>query len=173
MAHLQVWGRSLSGKSSLVKAICRSSSYNVPALIYDPIAPRPGVDIGDWRGVVCTDWLDFHDRFWRSTGCIAVVDEAGSVCADYDQRLQLRAMLQRGRHPPTCHAAILISQRYTDVDKTAREQCTSLRCFRVSDTDAKALAAEWGDALLGASNLPPGQFFAADGCGPVRLCKLF
>lgn len=62
-------------------------------------------------------------------------------------------MLTRGRHvdPATGgggHAVCIIAQRHRLLDKTARDQATTLFAFVVDPVDSKALAEDWNCPTL-------------------------
>lgn len=143
----------MSGKSALTKRLTRSvKNSGKPVLVYDPTALKPGPSVNGWTAdYVFTDFSAFSRAFWASRGCLVVIDEAPTACDE--DAAGVRQIMMRGRHVD--HVVTLIAQRSPRVDKTAREQCSELFCFRVSRSDARDLADEWAaDELAEAHRLP-------------------
>lgn len=120
---------------------------------------------------MANDWQTFKGVFWASRFCFVVVDEAADVFEL--ERHEARRMLRRGRHvdPATGgggHVVALIAQRYVDLDKTARSQCTRLYAFNQSPSDGKLLAEDWNAPELSeVYRLPKLQYMTTDRMGAV------
>ena len=122
----------------------RTSNRGV--LVFDPLASSQGMNIDGWSGLVFTDWAAFLRHFWASRGCMVFIDEAGDVFNDHKE--EARPMLTRGRHvDPTTngggHTVALISQRWLQLDKTARNQVSILFGFRSNIDDAIELSRQF------------------------------
>lgn len=127
----------------LARQLARSSSN--PVIVYDPTQDQRGPNVAGWSAdFVTPDWDEFVGVFWASEGCLAIIDESPDVFRSDPERA--RMMLRRGRHKG--HVVALLSVRYTQMDKTAREQCTRLYAFNQSKSDGKILAEDYNcDAL--------------------------
>lgn len=142
--------------------MCSAGSRGVPSLVYDPVNPD-----GMWgRGsVVVRDPDRFCDAFWRSRGCLVVIDEFPSLMTTH--RDEVRGMLLRGRHinPETGgggHDVIVIGNRWTLIDKSAREQCSRLYALKQGVDDAVELARHWAcPELVGVSKLGRFEYMKA------------
>lgn len=158
MAHLQIVGQTMSGKSLLCKSLSRTvTEQGRPVLVFDPLSPVSGSNVGGWCGYVLNDFDRFEAAFWASTGCFVVIDEAADVFREH--RRQAIPMLTRGRHVQVGggggHVVALIAQRHLILERTARDQCGTLYAFNVGAKDSAELAEDWGeDELRGCHLLP-------------------
>lgn len=99
---------------------------------------------------------DFLDNFWKSRGCVAFLDEAGTTVGRFSETM--RETATRGRHYG--HSCYYLVQRPSLLDTTVRTQCSQLYCFALSLADAEALAEEWlQPELCEAPNLKRGEYF--------------
>lgn len=105
--------------------------------------------------LVTDDMNKFMESAKKSKGCMLFVDESGEMIGRYkDETFWLAT---RSRH--LGHVSHFISQRYVDVSKTVRDQCSHLITFRVANDDAKYLATIWAQPELElASKLDKYQF---------------
>ena len=94
------------------------------------------------------DESSFLRRFWHEQNCFVVIDEAGDHVTLANK--PMRQCLTRGRH--RAHTVCIVAQRYTMLDKTARDQCRELFCFPVHRKDAQELALDWNDDFLETAN---------------------
>jgi len=169
MAHSLILGMTQSGKTTLARRMVKDySRKGISCLILDPLKDPAWKKAG--ARYVTDDGEHFLTVVLRSQSCAIFVDESGEAIGRYAR--DLKALATRSRHYG--HNAHFLSQRAVDVDKTVRDQCANLFCFRVSKKDAETLANEYGyEELLGCSVLDQGEFIA---CGrfkkPQRL-RLF
>jgi hypothetical protein len=143
------------------------TTANRGVLIYDPLASETGINKDDWHGHVFNDWATFLRYFWSSRGCMVFIDEAGDVFQEH--RDEARPMLTRGRHvdPKTGgggHTVVLISQRWFQLDKTARNQISVLFGFRSNIDDATELAKQFAcDELRNLAKVPLLHYYQVEG----------
>lgn len=143
-----------SGKSTLARRLV--AGYRVAgihSLILDPL------DDYAWRSAgarfLTPHGKLFLDIVFKCKKCAIFVDECGEAIGRYGG--EMKKLATRSRHYG--HNAHFISQRAVDIDKTIRDQCADLYCFRVSWRDAETLANEYGyDELLECSKLNQGEF---------------
>ena len=166
--HIAFQGITGSGKTVMAKRLSTATkTANREVLVYDPLASAEGQNVDGWAGHVFTDWDRFHRTFWASRGCLVFIDEAGDVFADHKD--QARPMLTRGRHvdPKTGgggHTVALISQRWYQLDKTARNQISVLFGFRSNIDDAIELSRQFAcDDLKDLAQLPLLHYMNAEG----------
>lgn len=70
---------------------------------------------------------------------------------------QMFWLATRARH--NGHQSHFITQRIVQLNRTCRDQCTHMFCFRVSTLDAKSLAIDWSnDSLLEVASLDKFHF---------------
>ena len=101
--------------------------------------------------MVYNDFEHFEMVFWKSRGCFVIIDEAGEVFDEHRQ--QARRMITRGRH--NGHVVMLIAQRFTLLDKTARDQASQIYTFTVDPDDAKEMARRWNCPELATAHQLP------------------
>lgn len=153
-------------------------------LVFDPFAPACGRDLAGWRGgLVFNEWGAFKRAFWRSRGCLVIVDEAGDASSDH--LADFRQMLTQGRHVASRpglgtgggHVVAMVAQRRPMVHPNLRNQASELVLFEQHREDAQDLAIEWNcDALREAPRLPTGHYIrlrkpGAPRRGVVRIPK--
>jgi DNA helicase HerA-like ATPase len=169
MAHSLIIGMTMSGKSTLARRLVAGYRTNgVHSLILDPLADPAWKNAG--AAVLTDDGEYFLEAVFKSKKCAIFVDESGEAIGRYGG--EMKKLATRSRHYG--HNAHFISQRAVDIDKTIRDQCNDLYCFRVSKKDGETLADEYGyEELLGCSQLQQGEFIK---CGrflkPVKI-RLF
>jgi hypothetical protein len=177
LTHILIVGQTLSGKSQLARRLCgRIRAQGKSIIVYDPTLPAGGPRIAGWPGLVCTDWAHLERVFWASRGCFVVIDEALDAFSTH--KLEARAMLTRGRHIDPAsggggHCVCLVSQRHRLLDKTARDQCSSLFAFTVNPKDAQDLADDWNcPELLRLPQTPPLIYCHVRRHSPARWGRL-
>lgn len=169
MAHSLILGMTKSGKSTLARRLV--AAYRVAgtqSCVLDPLGDPAWKAAG--AKVLTSDGEKFLALMEKTRRCALFVDECGETIGRYSG--EMKKLATRSRHYG--HNAHFLAQRAADIDKTVRDQCELLFCFRVSKKDAQTLADEYGyDELLGAFQLQKGEFIK---CGrfqpPVRV-RLF
>ncbi len=140
--HTLIIGKTRSGKSFLAKQMCRQAlSLGIKTIVYDPLEDL------EWK---CSFRTSSEERFMQvvraSRGCLCFVDEAGQAVTNYASPDMLWTA-QRSRH--LGHKFVYISQRVLkSLDRSVRDQCSTLYLFRVALPDAKELAETWADSTL-------------------------
>lgn len=128
--HCLAVGVSRSGKTTLCKALASAFNKSAVVGVYDPL-------LTDWDAdFVTDDFRKFVEFAQANTSGYMFVDEAYTI-KDKEHRAMLNACLTRGRHYG--HSFILISQRFTLVEPTARNQCERVFVFKQAPRDADAL----------------------------------
>jgi hypothetical protein len=149
MAHSLIVGATETGKTRLAKLIAQKRMESEAFLIPTRQLALDGLGSGWCEGVeVVTEWTEFHKAVIRNhsqgyaTACY--VDEADMHLSMSDRDHWWA--LTRGRHFGM--DVTVITQRPALVAPTVRGQCATLHCFRVSDSDAQLLAADFAaDAM--------------------------
>lgn len=143
-----------SGKSTLArKLVAEYQKNNVSSLVLDPLEDPAWTRSGArWQ---TADGELFLKNVFRARHCAIFVDESGEAIGRYSG--EMKKLATRSRHYG--HNAHFISQRAVDIDKTIRDQCDHLFCFKVSKKDAENLADEYAyEELLDCSTLSQGEF---------------
>lgn len=166
MAHALILGMTMSGKTTLAKALAveyRAAGVKVGVL--DPLGD-PG-----WNADFRTgDAEEFLRMFWQSRQCAWFIDESGDMVGQFDKAMAQTAT--KGRH--WGHRVHFISQRGTQLARTVRDQCSNLFLFTTSLDDSKVHANEWNKPeLRTAYTLPQGHYFYTDRFSPLQRGQLF
>ncbi len=165
MAHVLILGMTMSGKTTLGRGLAAEYGHRgIGRLVLDPIGdPRWPADR------LTTDPEEFLAWCQQARGCAVFIDEAGEVVGRYQDEQHWLAT--RSRHYG--HRAHFLAQRAQQIAPLVRDQCTTLFLFRVSLSDAKLLADEWGrEELRQAHTLGQGEYFAVTKFGACRRCRL-
>ena len=153
MAHVQIFGQTLSGKTCLAQTILVPAyrRAGIHSIVFDPL------DDPKWHADFKTADLDeFMRVVWESRQCAIFIDEAGESAGRYDN--EMIKVATRGRH--WGHKAHFLSQRGVQIATTIRDQCTGMFLFTTSASDCKIHANEWNDEQLRTGNtLKQGEFF--------------
>lgn len=149
--HTLIVGTTCSGKSFLAKKLAAEFKRDGRTVaVLDPIANKWAADFQTHDPAVFLDYCRTH------TGLIIFVDESGDVFEKYDSELNWLAT--RGRH--LGHYCFFIGQRYTQIPKTVRANCSNLYLFASHPDDAAELAKDFNEPDLAmAATLPQGHFF--------------
>lgn len=158
-SHSLIVGMTESGKTTLAKKFALAAQKRgIPCIIYDPL-------LSDWgQGARVFDvFAEFEQaieelpepEFVGQLIAYAFIDEADTVLSQSDRENWW--IMTRGRHYGL--RVFPITQRPKLISPTARGQCATLYCFRVSADDAKALAADFSDeGIKAAAGLAQGAF---------------
>ena len=154
MAHSLIIGMTMSGKSTLARRMVAAYRRDgIFSLVLDPLEDPAWTKAG--ARYQTGDGDKFLAVIFRARQCAIFVDESGEAIGRYAGAM--KKLATRSRHYG--HNAHFISQRAVDIDKTIRDQCGYLFCFRVSQRDAETLADEYGyQELLECSRLNQGEF---------------
>jgi energy-coupling factor transporter ATP-binding protein EcfA2 len=162
--HTLVLGRTGSGKTTLLRqlggefrraGLCVLTWSSIPHE-FDGIATRSHRNFGEFMADVFS-----HSR------CAVIVDEAGEVMRA-EQVADSGTLATRSRH--LGHRVFFSAQRATGLlAPLVRDQCSSAYVFRVSKSDARALADEFAhEELLAAPGFRPGEYLRVDFNGTER-----
>lgn len=107
---------------------------------------------------------------YQSRNCALFIDESGAAIGRYAG--PMHALATQSRHMG--HKAHFFVQRGSLLDKTVRDQCSILFLFRVSKSDAKTFADEFGwDELEKANALEPGECYKVTRFSPPEKFSVF
>lgn len=167
MTHCLIIGQTLSGKSTLARRLSRHyASKGVPSLIYDPIGESV------WRqcGEAHKDFAAYMEAVKSKTRCALFVDEAGMCYADNGR--DMLPLATSIRHYG--HRTHFITQRFTGIPPTMRDQCAYLYLFATSNADGEILAKEWNcPELANCNTLGVGHFIRLKRLGRASRGRLF
>lgn len=169
MAHTLILGMTSSGKSSCARALVKEyKRRGVNSLVLDILNDPAWSKAGAFFQ---TDNPDFFLKsVFNSRECALFVDEAGEAIGRYAG--PMGKIATRSRHYG--HNAHFIAQRAAMLDKTIRDQCEYLICFRVSKKDAETLFDEFGyEELLTCHTLNKGEFIKCGRFQKPQKIKLF
>lgn len=100
------------------------------------------------------DQEEFLSAMYASRSCALFIDESGAAIGRYAGPMAVVAT--QSRH--FGHRAHFLTQRAAQLDRTVRDQCSTLYLFRVGRKDAEMLADEFGyDEIKNACDLQPGE----------------
>lgn len=169
--HTLILGRTGTGKTSLLKLL--SNEYRrrgIESLIFTSIRRE-----FEGYGHVHYDLDEFLSVVFASRRCAVFVDEAGEA-VDRSHITKTAPLATRSRH--LGHAVHFSAQRASMIWPTVRDQCERAYIFRVSISDARDLANDYGFLEIAqASAFQPGEYFVVDrrGCQKrsLDLAKLY
>jgi hypothetical protein len=167
MAHGLIIGQTESGKTTWAKQLARRvSGDGFGVLVLDPLEDPQWVEIAHF---VTSDVYLFLKTAKASRKCFLIVDEAAENCGHRDYHSQWCAT--RSRH--WGHSAFFISQRYTQISPTIRNQCRYLIMFNTSAIDSAEMAKEFGKKeLLDGPTLPQFVFYQTSRFGSIYKGKI-
>lgn len=158
MAHKLIVGQTLSGKSTLARAMVKDAiNRGIQPCIYDPTMSNEwGTEFVTCESHIFFDWLrNFHASGFP---VVAVIDEAETLLSQSDR--QNWWLFTRGRH--FAFECIAITQRPTLVAPTVRGNCAELYCFYINKKDAVDLSNDFGAPdVEKAPELKQGEFYRA------------
>lgn len=159
--HTLICGVTLSGKTTLARALCRRlDGLGQNTVVYDPVGTATAG--GGWgeRSIV----FDDADEFWaymaddRVVGAHVFVDEAGDQFGVSQK--QNHWLATRGRH---FHLYLyMIAQRPKMIAPTVRTQAGRCYMFRLACEDAKEVGMDFGHSGLDKKELDTGDFLILD-----------
>lgn len=162
--HSLIVGITTSGKTTLAKQM--ASSYRRkgrPVLVHDVLLSKWDADF------VTDDMSLFMKNAQENHNCMLFIDESSEAIGRYNRETFWLAT--RSRHQG--HVAHFILQRYADINKTVRDQCSRLFTFRISTYDAKCLCDDWAnEKLIGASRLDKYVFIYTSRFSQARVYAL-
>ena len=130
--HVGVFGRRLSGKTTLLRAVLRSyfAAEGRRALVLDP-------NLEPWGEFawVTADRDRMMAKLWASWGCNVVVEEAGSTIR---RDAEVTELFTRSGH--RCHRVFVAGHTSSSLLPVMREQLTELYLFRQSQREADGWA---------------------------------
>ena len=165
MAHTLIIGRTLMGKTYLAKELCRQyKSHSIQRIVLDPLLD-PG-----WQAEFITKNPDeFLAVAKESRSCALFIDESAQTIGRYAREMKWCATTSRHWG----HKSHFIAHRFSDLDKTVRDQCSTLYIFHLSFSDAKLLADEYtNQELKKVSELKKYEFFRIDENFNIKLLTL-
>lgn len=113
---------------------------------------------------------EFLDVMYSSRQCALFVDESGDAIGRYAG--PMAKLATQSRH--FGHKAHFLTQRSVLLDRTIRDQCSTLFIFRVGKRDADTLAEEFGyDELRQVNDLGRGEFYKVTRFSPPEKHRLF
>ena len=133
--HTLVTGKTDTGKTTIVKRLIRdkfkrSGKYKKIFVLDAKLDP------GFLADFITADPEEFLQVVEGETDCLLIVDEGGETIGAYAGSIRRVATMHRGLG----HQAFFITQRAQMFDKTMREQCSNLICFRQSLEDGRELS---------------------------------
>jgi hypothetical protein len=156
----------LSGKSTLGKRLVKEyRAQKIKTGVLDALGDP------EWHADFQTsDPDEFLRMVWQSRQCAFFIDEAGEAVGHYNGAM--RSTATRGRH--WGHRFHYMSQRGAQIDRTVRDQCSSLFLFTTALEDCKIHANEWNKPeLRTAHTLPQGHYFYTDRFSPLQRGQLW
>lgn len=157
MAHKLVVGQTLSGKSTLVKAMAAEAiKRGIVLVVYDPtLSP-------EWPTEFVTDDEETFYEMLRAvhaegSQALCVVDEADTLLSMSHRHNWW--MFQRGRH--FAFEFVAITQRPQLVAPSIRSNAPELFIFQTGKNDAAFLGEDYGVDLSAAPELVQGSFLHA------------
>ena len=161
--HALFCGVTMSGKTSLAKAIARALPSQDRVYVYDPVSLPE--ELEEWDATFVTD--DFQTfmeyvRDPRNAGAHLFIDEAGEHFS-VGQR-ENHWLLTRGRHMG--YKVNLIAQRPKLLAPTVRTQCGRVYMFRLASDDAEEIGKDFGHAGLARETLDKGECLIVDSAMP-------
>lgn len=165
MHRAGIFGPSLSGKTTLAKALSREYwvKHRMKTLVLDPNGEQWGE-----HAVVFTDEAKFWETVWNSTHCLVIVEEASETI---NRDKELTAVFTRLRHK--FHKLIVVGHSGASLLPVMRQQFDTLYLFLQSRKASQIWVEETAcDDLLGATKLNQYEFLHYERFKPVKKIKL-
>ncbi len=166
MAHGLITGMTMSGKTTLAKALASQIvAQGSPVIVLDPLSD-PG-----WNTQFCTsDPQQFLKWYWQSRCAVAFIDESGQAVGRYN--LPMTETATRGRH--WGHVNFYIMQEATQIAPIIRSQCSTIYLFTSSAREGLRMSEEFNaPELMQCTALPQGHYMKATRFGGVQRGRVF
>ncbi len=162
--HVLILGRTGQGKSTLLRQLSRQyQKAGVRTLLFTTV--QSASDRQSFSEVYY-DRAQFMQRVFASTRCCVFIDEAGEM-VNRSLATETQILATRTRH--LGHSVHFAAQRAAMIVPTVRDQCERAYIFRVSWSDAKALADEYGEPdVLAARSFRKGEYIVVDERGAAK-----
>lgn len=150
-----IFGPSLSGKTTLAKAIVKEYyiKFKMRALILDP-----HLETWDKSAIVTDQEEKFWAQVWASKNCIVLAEEAASTLR---RERELIPVFTRLRHLQ--HKLIVVGHSGTDLLPVMRQQIDTLYLFRTPPKAAQIWAETFSDQrIIAATGLQQYEFIKAE-----------
>lgn len=168
MAHCGIVGQTLSGKSTLAMKLAEDyRKRGIDVLTLDPIGDPAWHNVSTY----CThNAAEFLEVVKQSRRCALMVDESGETVGRYNQEMFFLAT--RARH--LGHRSHFITQRPQQINKTVRDQWSTMFLFAPSIDDCKVFANEWGKPELknAVDDLQQFEFYKVQRFKPLEKQRL-
>lgn len=140
MKRAGIFGPSMSGKTTLAKALSRQYwlSHKVKSLVLDPHLEAWGD-----QAIVTAEEERFWQIVWASRNCIVIVEEAA---ATINRERELVPVFTRLRHND--HRLIVVGHSGADLLPVMRQQIDTLYLFRQPGSAAKIWAETFAEPKL-------------------------
>ena len=166
MAHALIAGKTMSGKTTLVKRLAAAiMAQGSPVIVLDPLSDP------EWGSqFVTADPAQFLRWYWEARCAVAFIDESGQAVGRYN--LPMTETATRGRH--WGHVNFYIMQEVTQIAPIIRAQCSTLYLFTASSREGLRMAEEFNaPELEQCTALPQGHYFKATHFGGVQRGRVF
>jgi len=157
--HSLFCGVTVSGKTSLAKAISMALPDDARVIVYDPVSRED--ELQAWNASKCFSNFDefmvcVNDE--RNHNAHLFIDEAGEHFGVGDK--QNHWLFTRGRHYG--YSVNIIAQRPKMLAPTVRTQCRRGYLFRMSPSDMDEIGQDFGHGGLGKISLDSGHCLIVD-----------
>jgi Ni2+-binding GTPase involved in maturation of urease and hydrogenase len=161
-----VFGPSLCGKTTLVKAIAKEyqGKYRLRTIVLDPNLDR------DWGqlATVTNDEKAFWQTIWGTKSCLVIVEESSETIS---RNKELIGVFTRLRHLQ--HKLIVVGHTGMSLLPVMRDQIDTLYLFLQSEKSAKKWCEDFCDQrLMEATRLNQYEFIRKEKFQPPRKMRL-
>lgn len=170
-AHTLVTGMTEYGKTTFMKRLIKDA-FKHSGKYKKIIVLDEKKDPGFLADIVTDDPVYFLQSVEPETDCLLIIDDAGDNVGRYAGAIRKVATMYRGLG----HQAFFITQRAQIFDRTMREQCSNLICFRQSLEDAKDLSRTFPELRVHVEAVPrlePGEYFFIPSFGAALRGRLW
>lgn len=170
MDQIGVFGPSKSGKTTLVKDLCREfyRQKGLKTIALDPWRDKPGEPPWGQHAIVFTNEEQFWATVWKSDHAVVVIEEATKTIA---RNPDLANVFTAIRH--NHHKLIVVGHNGTSLLPVMRQQLETLFLFLQSPKAANIWIEETAcPSLIQATTLNRYEFLRYERFEPVRKLKL-